>query len=126
MKKQLITAEAPKAIGAYSQGIDAQGFVFVSGQIPIDPKTGEMKTDIAEATVLVLKNIEQILKSSGLTLNDVVKTTVFLTNIDDFPAMNKVYESVFNAPYPARTTVGVCALPRKALLEVECIAARLK
>lgn len=124
MKKQLITEHAPKAIGPYSQGIQTENLVFVSGQIPVDPQTGEVTNDIKEATLLVFKNMDAILKSSGLNLNNVVKTTVFMTNLDDFPKMNEIYESMFKAPYPARSTIGVSALPKGVPVEAECIAVK--
>lgn len=122
MKKQLVSEKAPKAIGPYSQGIESKGFVFVSGQIPLDPKSGKIATDVANATLTVFRNMEAVLISNGLTLNDVVKTTVFMTNLDDFPKMNAVYETLFKPPYPARSTVGVSSLPKGAVVEAECIA----
>lgn len=124
MKKSLITEDAPKAIGPYSQGIQTGNLVFVSGQIPVNPKTGEVVHDIKQATLLVFKNMEAILKSSGLCLDNVVKTTVFMTNLDDFPKMNEVYQSMFKAPFPARSTVGVGALPKGVVVEAECIAVK--
>jgi len=126
MKKQLKTENAPKAIGPYSQGIESNGFTFISGQIPLNPKTGEMKTDVKAATAQVLDNMKAILKSNGMTLDDVVKTTVFMTNLDDFPKMNEVYETQFLPPYPARSTIGVSALPKGAVVEIECIATKTK
>lgn len=126
IKRPVTTKDAPAAIGPYSQAIEAGGFVFVSGQIPLDPKTNKIVTDIKEATLLVFKNMEAILKSSGLNLDDVVKTTVFMTNLEDFPKMNEVYESKFKAPYPARSTVGVSALPKGVTVEAECIAVKHK
>ena len=106
-----------KPIGPYSISREAQGFVFVSGQISLEP-------DIKAATTQILENISSILESHKLTLKDAIKTTVFLTNLDDFAKMNEVYETFFTNPYPARSTIGVCALPKGANIEIECIAAR--
>ena len=124
MKREIKTEQAPQAIGPYSQGIATKCLVFVSGQIPVDPVTGLVENDIYLATKLVLKNIEGVLSAEGLTMNDVAKTTVFMTNLGDFAKMNEAYESVFSAPYPARSTVGVCALPKGVFVEIECIAVK--
>ena len=121
----LHTDMAPAAIGPYSQAIEANGFVFASGQLPIDPATGEFAVGgVKEQTRQSLTNALRILESAGLNLSNVVKTTVFLADMGDFAAMNEVYASFFSAPYPARSAVAVKALPKGALVEIECIAAR--
>ena len=118
------TEEAPKAIGPYSQAIKASGFIFVSGQIPIQPSTGELLTgNIGLQTELVLTNISAILKSAGSDLSKVVKTTVFLKDMKDFAEMNEAYSSFFCDTKPARSTVQVVNLPKDAALEIECVAA---
>jgi len=123
MKKVLATTKAPAAIGPYSQAIRADKFVFVSGQIPIDPATGEFAgDDIAAQTRQSLTNIQNILASEGLTMANVVKTTVLLKNISDFGAMNEVYASFFECDCPARAAFEVAALPKAALVEIEAIA----
>ena len=121
----LHTDMAPAAIGPYSQAIEANGFVFASGQLPIDPATGEFAVGgVKEQTRQSLTNALRILESAGLNLSNVVKTTVFLADMGDFAAMNEVYASFFSAPYPARSAVAVKTLPKVALVEIECIAAR--
>ena len=122
----LSTAAAPAAIGPYSQAIDAgAGLVFVSGQLPIDPATGAFpEGGVKEQTRQSLLNAGAILSSAGLSLANVVKTTVFLADMADFAAMNEVYASFFAAPFPARSAVAVKALPKGALVEIECIAAK--
>lgn len=122
MKKVIFTDKAPKAIGPYSQAILAGDFVFISGQIPIDPTSGEIKFDIRDATLQILKNIESILGELSLTMDSIVKTTVFLTNIEDFKEFNETYESFFKKDPPARSTVAVKELPRGAKIEIEAIA----
>lgn len=123
MKKVLATEQAPAAIGPYSQGIRADKFVFVSGQLPIDPATGEFAgDDIKAQTKQSLTNISNILASDGLTMADVVKTTVLLKNISDFAAMNEVYATFFEGDCPARAAFEVAALPKDALVEIEAIA----
>lgn len=123
MKKVLATTKAPAAIGPYSQAIRADKFVFVSGQLPIDPATGEFSgDDIAAQTRQSLTNIQNILASEGLTMANVVKTTVLLKNISDFGAMNEVYASFFESDCPARAAFEVAALPKAALVEIEAIA----
>lgn len=125
MRKVVATDGAPKAIGPYSQGIDAGSLVFLSGQIPLDPATGQMVTGgIAEQTERVLKNLEAVLKASGLTMNHVVRTTVFLVDLGEFTAMNEVYARHFPKDPPARSTVQVAALPKGARIEIDAIAAR--
>ena len=123
MKKVLATTKAPAAIGPYSQAIRADKFVFVSGQLPIDPASGEFAgDDIAAQTRQSLTNIQNILASEGLTMANVVKTTVLLKNISDFGAMNEVYASFFESDCPARAAFEVAALPKAALVEIEAIA----
>lgn len=122
MKKAIVTTQAPGAIGPYSQGVDAGTEVYCSGQLPIDPATGEMGKDIKEMTTNSLNNLKGILAENGLTMDNVVKTTVFMTDLTDFVPMNEVYETFFSAPYPARSAVQVAALPKGAAIEIECIA----
>lgn len=121
-KIRIATPKAPTAIGPYSQGIIASPFVFVSGQIPIDPKTGQMPDDIETQTNMVFSHIQAVLNQSSLSMDDIVKTTVFLKNLKDFQVMNEIYAEYFNAPYPARSTIEVSNLPKGALIEIECIA----
>ena len=120
------TDKAPAAIGPYSQSIDSgAGLLFVSGQLPIDPATGAFpEGGVKEQTRQSLTNARAILEMAGLGLENVVKTTVFLADMGDFAAMNEVYAQFFSAPYPARSAVAVKTLPKGALVEIECIAAR--
>ena len=122
MKQVLATEQAPAAIGPYSQGIAAGETGYVSGQLPLDPATGAFPEGIAAQTAQSLKNIQAILAQQGMTLANVVKTTVFLADINDFAEMNKVYGEFFTQPYPARSAVQVAKLPKDAPLEIECIA----
>ena len=124
--KQINTDKAPAAIGPYSQAIDSgTGLVFVSGQLPIDPATGAFpEGGVKEQTRQSLLNAKAILEMAGLNLSNVVKTTVFLADMGDFAAMNEVYAQFFAAPFPARSAVAVKTLPKGALVEIECIAAR--
>ena len=125
MKNPISTTKAPAAIGPYSQAIEAGGMVFVSGQLPINPETGEFaEGGVKELTRQSLTNMQNILAEVGLTLNNVVKTTVFLADMSDFADMNEVYAEFFSAPYPARSAVAVKTLPKGALVEIECIAAK--
>ena len=124
MKQVLATEQAPAAIGPYSQGIAAGETVYVSGQLPLDPATGAFPEGIAAQTAQTLKNIQAILAQQGMTLANVVKTTVFLADINDFAEMNKVYGEFFTQPYPARSAVQVAKLPKDAPLEIECIAVK--
>jgi 2-iminobutanoate/2-iminopropanoate deaminase len=122
--KPIATDAAPKAIGPYSQGINANGLVFTAGQVGLDPKTGELvKGDISEQTSRALENLSAVLAAAGSNLSQVVKTTVFLVDMADFAAMNEVYGHAFGAHRPARSTVAVAALPRGARVEIEVIAA---
>lgn len=123
--KALHTDKAPAAIGPYSQAIEVNGMVFASGQIPLDPATGNVvEGGIKEQTRQALTNAKAIMESAGLSLANVVKTTVFMADMADFAAMNEVYSTFFTEPYPARSAVAVKALPKGVLVEVECIAAR--
>ncbi len=123
MKKIIQTENAPKAIGPYSQAIKAGGLVFISGQLPINPKNGEMPIDVKDQTKQSMENIKAILESTGLSMKSIVKTTVLLKNIGDFGSMNEVYAQYFEAEPPARAAYEVANLPKDALVEIECIAA---
>lgn len=123
MKEIISTENAPSAIGPYSQAVKAGNMVFLSGQIPIDPETGIfVSQDISEQTEQVLKNLSAVLEAAGSNLNNVVKTTVFLADMNDFGAMNEVYGKFFAENKPARATVEAARLPRDARVEIECIA----
>ena len=125
MKKIIATKNAPAAIGPYSQAIEANGLIFISGQLPIDPATGQLApADTKAQTEASIKNIEAILKSEGLTLENVVKTTVFMADLGQFAQMNEVYAKFFPKNPPARAAVEVKALPKAALVEIEAVAAR--
>lgn len=122
MKKVVHTDHAPKAIGPYSQAIAANGFLFVSGQIPVNPASGEVvSSDIKKQTEQSLKNLQAILASEGRTVADVVKTTVFIKNMNDFAQVNEVYAGVFTENPPARSCVEVARLPKDVLVEIEAI-----
>ena len=122
--KAIKTNMAPAAIGPYSQAIEANGMVFLSGQLPINPQTGEMPEGIEAQTRQSLTNARAILAEAGLTMSDVVKTTVLLADIADFAAMNAVYSECFSEPFPARSAFAVRDVPKGALVEIECIAVR--
>ncbi|MGI8882724.1 MAG: RidA family protein [Pyrinomonadaceae bacterium] len=123
MMETVSTENAPGAIGPYSQAVKTGNLVFCSGQIPIDPATGNfVSDDVAEQTEQVLKNLSAVLGAAGTDLNKVVKTTVFLADMNDFAAMNEVYAKFFDANKPARATVQAARLPRDARVEIECIA----
>lgn len=124
MKKIISTEKAPKAIGPYSQATEANGIIYISGQLPIDPTTGEMPKDIKSQTKQALENTKAILESQGLTMDNIVKATVLLDNINDFGAMNEVYAKYFNTNPPARAAFEVANLPKAALVEIESIAVK--
>ena len=124
MKTVISTNEAPGAIGPYSQAIDTGSMLFASGQIPINPATGEIPEGIKAQAAQSLANVKAILSAAGLTTANVVKTTVFLADRNDFAAMNEVYAEVFEAPYPARSAVAVRTLPKNVLVEIEVVAVR--
>ena len=123
MKEVISTDRGPKAIGPYCQAIRANGFIFVSGQIPLDPQTQQLvEGDVARQTERVLENLKGIVEAAGSSLNRVVKTTVYLKDLSDFPAMNEVYGRYFPASPPSRATVEVARLPRDVRVEIELIA----
>ncbi len=125
MKQAIVTKYAPAAIGPYSQAIEANGMVFVSGQLPIDPATGEFaEGGVKELTTQSLTNMKNILEEAGLTMDNVVKTTVFLADMADFAEMNAAYTTFFSGTAPARSAVAVKTLPKNARVEIECIAVR--
>lgn len=124
MKKVVKTDQAPGAIGPYSQGIDLGNMIFFSGQIPLNPQTGEMPEGIVAQAKQALENVKGLLGSQGLDFSHVVKTTVFLDNMDDFNTVNEIYAQYFVEPYPARSAVEVAKLPKGALIEVEVIAVK--
>lgn len=124
MKKVIATLAAPGAIGPYSQAIETGAFVFASGQIPINPADGSIPGGIKAQTLQAISNVTAILNEAGLTLDNVVKTTVYLADMADFQAMNEVYGEAFSAPYPARSAVAVRELPKKVLVEIEVLAVR--
>lgn len=124
MKKVIVSEKAPGAIGPYSQAIETNGMVFVSGQLPIDAATGQMAVSIEEQTRQSLENIKHILKAAGLTMEHIVKTTVFLNDMAAFSDMNKVYTTYFEDSFPARSAFAVKELPKGASVEIECIAVR--
>ena len=115
---------APAALGPYSQAYEANGFVFTAGELGIDPQTGKLPEGIAAQAEQACKNIEAILEASGLSMMNVIKTTCFLADMADFAAMNEVYSTFFKEPFPARSAVAVKALPKGALVEVECVAVK--
>ena len=123
MKEALSSTSAPKAIGPYSSALRAGSLLFISGQVPADPSTGHIiEGDIAAQTRRVLENVGALLRAGGLTFSHVVRTTVFLADMDDFAAMNDAYRGYFSEPYPARSTVQAARLPRDARIEIDAIA----
>lgn len=120
--KVISTTNAPAAIGPYSQALRTGNMMFVSGQIPVDPATGKMADTIEEQAKQSLTNLKNILEAEGLSLSNVIKTTVFLADLNDFAKVNEVYAGFFEAPYPARSCVQVAAIPKGAGVEIECIA----
>jgi len=122
-KQPIKTPRAPAAIGPYSQGVRAGGFIFVSGQIPLDPTSGEVVSDdVAQQTDRVMRSIRAILDDSGATMEDIVKTTIFLVDMNDFAVVNEVYGRYFSAEPPARATIQVARLPKDVKVEIEAIA----
>ncbi|WP_418789913.1 RidA family protein [Phosphitispora sp. TUW77] len=125
MIKKAITAEGTVSVGPYSHAVESGGFIYLSGQVPIDFKTGKIvEGDIIAQTKQCFKNISNILSTAGLIFDNIIKVTVFLLNMDDFTKMNSVYEKHFSAPFPARTTIGAAQLPLGAGIEIEVIAKR--
>ena len=125
MKKQVNTSSAPAAIGPYSQGVIAGNLLFVSGQIPLNPSDGSLVSDSLESQAnQVFKNLRAIIQEAGTSFEHVLKLTIYLTDLENFAAVNKVMENYFNEPYPARACVGVSSLPRNANVEIEFIACR--
>lgn len=123
IKEEIKTEKAPRAIGPYSQGVRIGRFLFVSGQIPIEPATGEVVSgDISAQTRQVLKNIQGVIEQAGGSMKDVIKTTVFLTSLSNFSDMNSIYGEFFKEPYPARATVEVSALPKGVDVEIDAVA----
>jgi 2-iminobutanoate/2-iminopropanoate deaminase len=123
LTKEIIHSDlAPKAIGPYSQAVKVGNLIFTSGQLPIDPTTGEIRGDMAAQTRQVLENLKAIIEAAGGKLEDVVKATVFITDLGGFAAMNEVYAKYFNVKHPARSTVEVSGLAKKALVEIEAVA----
>ena len=123
MKKMISTSKAPAAIGPYSQAIQVGNLIYTSGQIPIDPATGQLvEGGIKEQTRQSLNNIQAVLQEAGLTMASVVKTTVFMADMADFADMNSIYTEFFTEPYPARSAVAVKTLPKNALVEIEVVA----
>jgi 2-iminobutanoate/2-iminopropanoate deaminase len=126
MKKEILTTQAPAPIGPYSQAIEVGSMVFCSGQIPLDPSNGTIvgEGNVEAQTIQVMKNIKAVLTQANLDFSNVVKTTIFLKNMGDFPKVNAIYAESFKAPFPARSTVEVARLPKDVLVEVEVICAR--
>ena len=122
--KVISTNKAPAAIGPYSQALDLGNLVFVSGQIPVNPATGTMPEDVRDQARQSLANLKAILAEAGLSMTDVVKTVVFLADLNDFAAVNEVYAQAFAEPFPARSCVQVAGIPKGATVEIECIAVR--
>lgn len=123
MRLKIETDKAPKPVGPYSQAIKANGFLYISGQIPLEPESGQMVVEIVAQTRRVMDNLSAILNAEGLSFNEVVKTTIFLTDLSDFARVNEVYATYFEKDPPARSTVQVAALPKGAKIEIEAVAA---
>ncbi len=125
MTKEVVRSDnAPKAIGPYSSAMNLGNMMFVSGQIPVNPATGEMPSDIKEQAKQSLSNLKALVEAGGYSMSDVVKTTVFITDINDFAAVNEVYATFFAEPFPTRSCVAVKELPKAAKVEIECICAK--
>ena len=122
MKRAFVTDQAPKPVGPYSQAVQAGQFLFLAGQVPLTPEGKMNEGDIVEQTRQVMNNLKNVLAASGATLNDVVKTTIFLKDLGDFEVVNKTYAEYFTEPYPARSTVEVSKLPKGARIEIDLIA----
>lgn len=122
MKEIVETKAAPGAIGPYSQATKLNGMVYTSGQLPVDPETGAMPEGADKQAEQSLKNLQAVVEAAGSSMDKVIKTTVFIKNMDDFARINEVYAKFFEAPYPARSCVEVARLPKDALVEIECIA----
>ena len=120
--KQIATTNAPAAIGPYSQGLNAGNMTFISGQIPVNPATGAMAETIEEQATQALTNLKNVLAAADLTTANVIKTVIFLADLNDFAVVNGIYETFFAAPYPARSCVQVAGIPKGAKIEIECIA----
>ena len=126
MKKEISTKNAPEAIGPYSQAIETETFLFTSGMIPIDPSTGELVTGSVEAQAKqALTNLKNLVEAAGLSMSNVVKTVVFISDMEDFGKINMVYESFFEEPFPARSCVQVARLPKDVAIEIEAVVSRL-
>lgn len=125
MKEQVATTKAPQAIGPYSQGVKASGdMLFVSGQLPINAVNGEMPNDVLEQTKQSLTNLKAIVEESGASMENIVKTTIFLADMNDFTVVNEVYGSFFEEPFPSRSTIEVARLPKDAKVEIEAIVVK--
>lgn len=124
MKKAIHTASAPAAIGPYSQATEANGLIFISGQLPLDQATGVIPSDVAEQAHQCMKNIGFILEEAGMSFDNLLRCTVFLKSMDDFSAVNEVYASYLKEPYPARAAVEVARLPRDVFIEIDAFAIR--
>ena len=122
MKKAVSTNKSPQAIGPYSQGVSFGDLIFTSGQIPVNPASSEIPSGIKEQTKQVLSNISAVLEAAGSSMDKVLKTTVYIKDMNDFAAMNEVYSSFFKEPFPARTTVEVSRLPKDVFVEIEAVA----
>jgi len=122
VKNRIETSKAPAAVGPYSQAIEYNGMLFVSGQLGIDPETGTLREGVVAQTEQAFHNLMAVLEAGGFDGEDVLRVTVFLVNMDDFAAVNEVYKGFFTEPYPARAAVAVAALPKGGLVEIECIA----
>ncbi len=123
LKKKIIKVEGcPQAIGPYSQAVRADNLLFVSGNLPVDPATGKIPEGVEKQTHTVLGNIATLLKGAGLDMSDIIKTTLFIKDMNDFSVINAIYAEYFTSDYPARSTVEVARLPKDALIEIECIA----
>ena len=124
MKEEIFTENAPAAVGPYSQGVKSNGLIFVSGQLPLTPDGALITDDVKAAARQALENVRAVLQAAGAKMDDVVKVTVYLADINDFGAVNEVYQTFFSAPYPARAAFAVKALPKGAPIEIEAIAYR--